>query len=557
MQVKTLFLAIISFSFIISPLGIRPGHASVFNVGTAAELQQALDDAATNGQNDTIQLAAGNYNTADNGGNPFTYTGTQANGLVLLGAGTGQTILDGGDATQVLKIDDNTGSGIIEVQGLTIQKGWTDSDTGAGLNINAGMGSQLDLRVQNCEFIGNHNDIASGGGAFLQSINGSITLEKNLFRDNSTTMSGDGGGASLNVKDGDLNINANTFLGNKSVSGMGGGLLASFDSAQAILTNNIFYDNSTDQSGGGAAVFTDTGSVHFTHNTVLQNHADQNGGGVHLELSTIGASADLYNNIVYDNTTPGLGADVFSNSDTNALFKIFNNNFSQWSEQTPSIVNMGANLDVDPELIDPTGEDFLPAPGSPMVDQGADPAPSIPNLDAAGNPRVFGAAPDLGALETIAQLTLSVSELTFGPLRIGGSQTESFTINNPGSQMVEILGFGMIGSGNFVVDPNGGDQPCGTFTPTLGPGASCTMTVTFDFFAGTSSPQSATITITSDDPNTPTLTLTLTGTGENSSGGCALNGASSLGSSGLWALLLALGILLGNRLTARARPNRL
>src|SRR5687767_8682457 len=87
--------------------GALPVHGAVFNVDTAAELQSALTTAQSNGQADTINLAAGTYSTTDNGGNPFLYTATHTEtfSLTLDGAGIGVTILDGADTDAVLGIN--------------------------------------------------------------------------------------------------------------------------------------------------------------------------------------------------------------------------------------------------------------------------------------------------------------------------------------------------------------------------------------------------------------------------------------------------------------------
>ena len=130
-------------------LGSAVAVADTFNVSTAAEFQAALNEAAVNGQDDTIILAAGTYSTAGN--LSFTYTREETEGapyvsdygimtedppdhapfvyrhrfdddvagyntcpksggqvctepysLTITGAGEGATILDGGGVSRVL-----------------------------------------------------------------------------------------------------------------------------------------------------------------------------------------------------------------------------------------------------------------------------------------------------------------------------------------------------------------------------------------------------------------------------------------------------------------------
>ncbi|MBW2284631.1 MAG: hypothetical protein JRF65_08545, partial [Deltaproteobacteria bacterium] len=82
--------------------------AKSFYVNNAAELQAALDEADSNGQADTITLAAGTYNTDDNGGgNTFIYTAAKSEtyALTIRGAGAGGTIIHGNDNREGMYID--------------------------------------------------------------------------------------------------------------------------------------------------------------------------------------------------------------------------------------------------------------------------------------------------------------------------------------------------------------------------------------------------------------------------------------------------------------------
>jgi hypothetical protein len=80
-------------AFILNPAGI--GWAVVFDVDTEAKLRNALGTAARNGLDDTINIAAGQYNTS---GSTFLYApaATENYSLTIVGAGVGNTVLDGG-----------------------------------------------------------------------------------------------------------------------------------------------------------------------------------------------------------------------------------------------------------------------------------------------------------------------------------------------------------------------------------------------------------------------------------------------------------------------------
>ena len=74
------------------------GWAAVFNVADDTQLRNALISAAGNSENDTINIAAGTYNTS---GSTFSYTPSavppeENYSLTITGSGVGNTILDGG-----------------------------------------------------------------------------------------------------------------------------------------------------------------------------------------------------------------------------------------------------------------------------------------------------------------------------------------------------------------------------------------------------------------------------------------------------------------------------
>ena len=98
-RLLTVFSSIFFLFFIL--FSVNQGlQAAVFDVTDSAGFQAALDTASANGEDDTINLAAGTYLT---GGSTFTYTAAAAEdfGLTIAGDGVGQTILDGGNADRI------------------------------------------------------------------------------------------------------------------------------------------------------------------------------------------------------------------------------------------------------------------------------------------------------------------------------------------------------------------------------------------------------------------------------------------------------------------------
>lgn len=367
-RVTNLLLHLFLLSFVFGGL-TTTGYAAVFNVTTSAELQTALTTAQSNFQADIINIEAGTYDTSDNSGNAFTYTGASTENFALTldgtGAMAGMTFLDGGNSTRVLFIDN---SGVspgtdadITITDLTIQNGHqstVDGFGGGGLRVKNG---SADTTVEDCRFSNNSvtpplGAIASGGGARFDTT-GAITLTSNAFDNNSATASPSitsspaafGGGAHVRASGAGTTLTNNTFV-NNSVTSTSGALSASgggarIESSSVILTNNTFDNNSAAASsgsarGGGAFVngvgatltnntfvenFTDhpsgngagggafflVGGATLTNNTFTLNSADGDGGGLRADTFNNSSTINIYNNIVWSNTATGDGNDIF------------------------------------------------------------------------------------------------------------------------------------------------------------------------------------------------------------------------------------------------------
>jgi len=110
--------------------------AATFCVSNETELQTALTTAASNGEDDTIQIVQGTYN-----GN-FIYASTQGNSLTVEGGYTsgcasqvidpGNTVLDGGGVDHVLALVRQTGEADFSLEGLTLQNGNASTETNGG-----------------------------------------------------------------------------------------------------------------------------------------------------------------------------------------------------------------------------------------------------------------------------------------------------------------------------------------------------------------------------------------------------------------------------------------
>src|SRR3989337_3601523 len=381
------------FIYFVLSLLILPksSFAATFTVTPASDgdcvdfncnLQAALTAASSNNQNDTINIAAGTYNTA---GTTFTYTtGAMENfDLTLDGAGAGVTILDGGNADQVLRIVTTVvmpnDSGVDTfIRDLTIRNGMgvfaTADGNGGGLRFSA---TSADLTVQNCTFSNNttngdvgglfsstsgvatitngtfNNNTAvnpalaadpDGGGAFFNS--GPVSITNTNFTNNSATS--DGGGVGVLNLVGNLTLTDNTFTNNTAVNGDGGGFATLFTGAvqlnNATLTDNNFTDNSAGDDGGGAIVDANL-NVTATDNTFTGNSAGGDGGGLHTEAQNVTLDVNEFDNNTADANGGGASADA--DEDVNAMGNTFSNNSAEGEGGGSLIVAENVTLDAN------------------------------------------------------------------------------------------------------------------------------------------------------------------------------------------------------------------
>ncbi len=344
---------------LISGIFTSQSMAAVFHVTNATEFQNALNTAESNGEDDTIYLAAGTYQGS------FGYQPPETEHKSLTIAGEPDTwpasvILDGQNLGTVLFLQDYSEAGVlasINIHGVTIQNG--------SYGIDATM-YKYDVSITDC-ILWNNSGLYTGGGLSIQSRQGNVKLENNL-------------------------IMANSVSENYGQSYGGGGYMRTNNNC--ILVNNIVTRNSaegtTDPQGGGLYLGC---SAILIGNTIYGNQANK-GGGVYFGW---GDTASVYNNIIYGNSATQ-GEDIYFESVTNTIGHN-NNYFDMFGSWTDS----GANLNTDPLFVSIQNNDFHLQPTSPMINAGTTTVPDPPGLPATdfeGNPRVMGPAPDIGAYES-------------------------------------------------------------------------------------------------------------------------------------------------------------
>lgn len=297
MKMKKICFIIVTLMVLSIPLSVQ---AAVFNVSSVAQFRQALINATNNNEDDTINVATGNYDVS---GGTLNYApgsgvdfGSDNHALTIQGAGAGQTILDGGHTVQILFINPLVfnANASIAISGITFKNG--NAFRGAGLQVTYTGGS---VTLEDCLFVDNVSS-SFGGGASISASN--IIVTRNTFQRNSV-LGFDWVGGGIFVSGGTLTLTRNTFIGNRAPLSSGGGGAGIIGSVGSV-TNNTFSDNSA--TFGGGLYLEGASELEITNNTITGNTADL-GGGVHIAVGSV--SISLSNNIITGNLAISGGND--------------------------------------------------------------------------------------------------------------------------------------------------------------------------------------------------------------------------------------------------------
>ncbi|MCB0607708.1 MAG: T9SS type A sorting domain-containing protein [Lewinella sp.] len=323
---------------------------------------------------------------------------------------------------------------------------------------NFGTGSLATYK--NCEFRENQG-ITSGGGAMTNGFGVTLDVQNSVFEANTGTVgaavrvqnddivtsykgstfdgniASSGGGALFVFGTNPTTIDSCSFLNNQGPTG--GAVYLANDTNLVVLSeisNSVFRLNTAGSQGGAI----NHGNVNMNINNCLftGNAASDTGTGGALSINSSDTS-DVVVNILNSTFSENLGAlaghfsvwtDPTEPGFSNATVNLANNIFYSLGDKnyaiedgTPVVLSLGGNMSLDPEstldvylteatdkpgedplFVDPTG--FLDPDGIPNLHLTAE----SPAIDAAlpeyatafdldGNPRPFGAAPDMGAYE--------------------------------------------------------------------------------------------------------------------------------------------------------------
>ena len=337
----------------------QAGYAAEFCATTAAELQNHLDTAETNGQSDFIRVATGSYV-----GN-FVYdtvapVGGDVHDLLIVG---GYSEFFGNPCGVVFSPD-------------PVQTVIDGDGTGRALTLAGRAGTKVEVR--NLAFISGDATASvnpRGGGIRITS-NGNLeeaVVENNLFIGNTA----DFGGA--------ISILSADFI---------------------AIRNNVIAGNTT-ASSYAVSLVNDVDGIHVINNTIINNVVGGTGnGGLYLGLSGT-AQGLIVNNILWGNDN----VDLRLLNDFGANYYVYDNSIE---EQQGSSVESSGNIAVAPQF-ESGFFNYTLALGSPMIDAGRTPPQfipfpppfdvnwSLPMTDLTGRDRILGTTVDMGAVESIPE----------------------------------------------------------------------------------------------------------------------------------------------------------
>lgn len=235
--------------------------AATFNVSSTAELRQALSDAASNEEDDTILLADGTYNTNDDGVGTFVYLSTENSSLTLRGSGPNRVTLSGNNTNKILNHSTTVDASLI-VEGLSFIDAVSYDNGGA-------IFASHTIEVINCRF--NNNQTSTHGGAIYSmdtstgnAIDGPIVILRNSVFTNNQAQSG---GA---IYARNIDITNSQFSNNLALRD-GGAILSYSGFVISEIIDSTFSNNTSERLGGAMWVSAGNGNYGAGYGLIIEN----------------------------------------------------------------------------------------------------------------------------------------------------------------------------------------------------------------------------------------------------------------------------------------------
>ncbi|HLF29552.1 MAG TPA: IPTL-CTERM sorting domain-containing protein [Xanthomonadales bacterium] len=365
-------------------------EAATFCVTSGNQLNQALDAAGFNGQDDTIKVATGTHITDFHAPGAYQWSFEPVVGV------------------------DYEGS-------LTISGGWNAADNCQTQSTLDPAATVLDARYWGPVFV---------AAMVFEDFTGTLQISNlTFYRGESNDILSDAAMRVISQR-GTLTFDNILVTGNRSGANSSRIATISLNASGTLkLRNSQFLNNSfTHSSSGGLSFSTTNGAVGiFTNNSISVNTATISRMG----LESFGI-VTLSNNAIGDNSsTANPSYDFLSNAPTSLTLN--KNHF-----QTVSISNGAPSSEIDTTTGDPdwtlVGSRMVPDAVSPLRDSGDNsPLGGVPSIDFSGQPRIVNLTIDRGAVEADAPPGVAIGPLVTAVSPADGSTTVLIHDNGQGA----------------------------------------------------------------------------------------------------------------------------
>jgi CSLREA domain-containing protein len=297
-RIAPLLLALLSG---IATVGATPAHAQVEATWVVTTTDDT-DDGSCDGHcslREALSVAAPGDDVEAPGG---TYTLTLGrelviDGVVLTGAGAGETIIEAADAPETADFHVFEARGVVTIAGVTIRHGNPQQGLKGGA-INFGRGQ---LTLEDSVVASNSSWLAKGA---LHNVRGSVTVRRSTVTEN--PAGGIANFGTLLVEDSTVSHNASTYAG--------GGILNYGTAAETTIVGSAVSGNTVAgtfiEGGGISNIF---GRLTVADSSVTGNHAsgpDADGGGI--ASSGVGARLEITNTLISGNTAGDDGGGLYA-----------------------------------------------------------------------------------------------------------------------------------------------------------------------------------------------------------------------------------------------------